>query len=141
LALIRRPGKAVSTKIAGRYRSPYLAALDGADPVDDAIRPDGHPVELDLERDLPAAADAHRQATLRGDEERARLARRRAEARGEPGRTEARRSPRPTGGGLDRDGQAASAATGARSKRSCRCSGPTPTSALGGAWVAPTVWA
>lgn len=31
------------TKIAGRYLSPYLAALDGADPVDEAQRPDGQP--------------------------------------------------------------------------------------------------
>ena len=69
------------TKVAGRYLSPYLAALDGADPVDEAGRPDGHAVELDLERDLPGAADALRQATLRGEEERARLDQRRAEAR------------------------------------------------------------
>lgn len=71
------------TKIAGRYLSPYLAVLDGADPVDEAARPDGHPVGLDLERDPPATADALRQASLRGDEERARLAQRRAEARSE----------------------------------------------------------
>jgi sulfide:quinone oxidoreductase len=71
------------TKIAGRYLSPYLAALDGAEPVDDAARPDGHPVELDLERDVPATADALRQASLRGEEERARLARQRADARSE----------------------------------------------------------
>jgi sulfide:quinone oxidoreductase len=70
------------TKIAGRYLSPYLAALDGAEAVEDAPRPDGQPVELDLERDLPSAADALRQASLRGEEERARLARRRKEARG-----------------------------------------------------------
>jgi sulfide:quinone oxidoreductase len=69
------------TKIAGRYLSPYLAALDGVDPAEKAPPPDGHPVELDLERDLPATADALRQASLRGDDERARLARRRAEAR------------------------------------------------------------
>ncbi|MGH2892522.1 MAG: FAD-dependent oxidoreductase [Solirubrobacteraceae bacterium] len=68
------------TKIAGRYLSPYLAALDGADPVDEAERPDGQPVELDLERDVPSTADALRQASLRGEEERLRLseARRRA---------------------------------------------------------------
>lgn len=71
------------TKIAGRYLSPYLAALDGVDPVDETERPDGEPVELDLERDLPSTADALRQATLRGEEERARLAQRRAEARTE----------------------------------------------------------
>jgi sulfide:quinone oxidoreductase len=69
------------TKIAGRYLSPYLAALDGADPVGEPAPPDGHPVELDLERDLPATADALRQASLRGEEERARLAKVRAEAR------------------------------------------------------------
>jgi sulfide:quinone oxidoreductase len=69
------------TKIAGRYLSPYLAALDGVDPVEEAPHPDGHPVELDLERDLPATADALRQASLRGEEERARIAQRRAEAR------------------------------------------------------------
>jgi sulfide:quinone oxidoreductase len=43
------------TKIAGRYLSPYLAEL-GESFGDE--RPTGHPVELDLERDLPAAADA-----------------------------------------------------------------------------------
>lgn len=69
------------TKIAGRYLSPYLAAFEGADPIDETARPDGHPVELDLERDLPATADALRQASLRGDEERARVAKLRAEAR------------------------------------------------------------
>lgn len=78
------------TKIAGRYLSPYLAAIDGAEPVDEAARPDGHPVELDLERDLPATADALRQASLRGEEERARLAQQRAEAR-----TEERSSQKP----------------------------------------------
>src|SRR5437763_8170250 len=71
------------TKIAGRYLSPYLAALDGVDPVDETERPDGQPVELDLERDLPSTADALRQASLRGAEERARLAQRRAQARAE----------------------------------------------------------
>jgi sulfide:quinone oxidoreductase len=71
------------TKIAGRYLSPYLAALDGIDPVQETGRPDGQPVELDLERDLPSTADALRQASLRGEEERVRLAQRRAEARAE----------------------------------------------------------
>ena len=37
--------------------------------------------ELDLERDVPATADALRQASLRSEAERARLAERRAEAR------------------------------------------------------------
>jgi sulfide:quinone oxidoreductase len=69
------------TKIAGRYLSPYLAALGGADPVDDAARPDGHPVVLDFERELPSVADALRQASLRGEHERARFATRRAGAR------------------------------------------------------------
>ena len=48
------------TKIAGRYLSPYLAELDRAQAVGEAPQPDGRPVELDLERDLPAAADALR---------------------------------------------------------------------------------
>jgi sulfide:quinone oxidoreductase len=69
------------TKIAGRYLSPYLAARHGTDALDEAPRPDGHPVELDLERDLPSAADALRQASLRDESERARLAQRRADAR------------------------------------------------------------
>jgi len=69
------------TKIAGRYLSPYLAALDGTQAVDEASRPDGEPVELDLERELPAAADALRQASLRGEASRARFAQSRAEAR------------------------------------------------------------
>jgi len=77
------------TKIAGRYLSPYLAALDGAQAVDEAQRPRGEPVELDLERDLPAVADALRQASLRGDTERERFAERRAQART---RTPAQRS-------------------------------------------------
>lgn len=46
------------TKIAGRYLSPYLAALAESEAGD--ARPPGQPVELDLERDLPAAADALR---------------------------------------------------------------------------------
>src|SRR4051812_27908256 len=48
------------TKIAGRYLSPYLAELAEAEDAD--RRPSGQPVELDLERDLPAAADAMRAA-------------------------------------------------------------------------------
>jgi sulfide:quinone oxidoreductase len=50
------------TKIAGRYLSPYLAQLADAAVTGDDARPDGKPVELDLERDLPAAADALRDA-------------------------------------------------------------------------------
>ena len=69
------------TKIAGRYLSPYLAARHGTDAVGEGPQPDGQPVELDLERDVPATADALRQATLRGEAERARLAERRAAAR------------------------------------------------------------
>jgi sulfide:quinone oxidoreductase len=42
------------TKIAGRYLSPYLSD------VAEDTRPSGQPVDLDLERDLPAAADALR---------------------------------------------------------------------------------
>ncbi len=69
------------TKVAGRYLSPFLAALDGMDAVGDAPQPDGEPVELDLERELPSAADALRQASLRSPAERARFAQRRADAR------------------------------------------------------------
>ncbi len=69
------------TKIAGRYLSPYLAARHGTDAVGEGPQPDGQPVELDLERDVPATADALRQASLRSGAERARLAERRAEAR------------------------------------------------------------
>lgn len=71
------------TKIAGRYLSPYLAALGGTPPVDEVPPPAGEPVELDLERDLPSAADALRQASLRGDADRTRFAQRRAQARTE----------------------------------------------------------
>jgi sulfide:quinone oxidoreductase len=52
------------TKIAGRYLSPYLAALDEAEALGQAPEPDGHAVDLDLERDAPAVADALR--TRRG---------------------------------------------------------------------------
>lgn len=55
------------TKNAGRYLSPYLARLDGTPTFDDAPRPHGEAVELDLERDLPATADAMRQASLRSN--------------------------------------------------------------------------
>ncbi len=48
------------TKIAGRYLSPYLLAL--SETVGQAPEPEGHAVELDLERDVPAAADALRTA-------------------------------------------------------------------------------
>lgn len=69
------------TKIAGRYLSPYLAARDDAADLDAGPQPDGEPVELDLERELPAAADALRRASLRDASERARIAQRREEAR------------------------------------------------------------
>ena len=47
------------TKIAGRYLSPYLAERDEAAAQRRRRRdPTGEPVELDLERDLPSAADA-----------------------------------------------------------------------------------
>ena len=72
------------TKIAGRYLSPYLATLRGADPIDAAARPDGHPVELDLERELPSAADTLPQASPPREHQRARPAPRRAEARRDP---------------------------------------------------------
>jgi sulfide:quinone oxidoreductase len=72
------------TKIAGRYLSPYLAARHGTDAVGEGPQPDGQPVELDLERDVPATADALRQASLRGEAERAQFAQRRADARREP---------------------------------------------------------
>jgi len=50
------------TKIAGRYLSPFLLALEDSEAVGRAAEPDGHPVDLDLERDVPAAADALRAA-------------------------------------------------------------------------------
>jgi len=45
------------TKIAGRYLSPYLAARDRTQAVGEIPQPSGHPVELDLDLDRPAAAD------------------------------------------------------------------------------------
>jgi sulfide:quinone oxidoreductase len=54
------------TKIAGRYLSPYLSEVADAAMLGEEAHPSGHPVELDLERDLPAAADALRSAR-RGD--------------------------------------------------------------------------
>jgi len=36
------------TKVAGRYLSPYLGAIEDAEVVGGAATPDGHPVELDL---------------------------------------------------------------------------------------------
>jgi sulfide:quinone oxidoreductase len=71
------------TKIAGRYLSPYLVARQDDGAAGDPGQPDGRPVELDLEREVPSVADALRQARLRGDDERARLRQRRDEARRE----------------------------------------------------------
>jgi sulfide:quinone oxidoreductase len=48
------------TKVAGRYLAPYLQELAAADEAGAAAAPSGQPVELDLERELPAAADALR---------------------------------------------------------------------------------
>jgi sulfide:quinone oxidoreductase len=45
------------TKIAGRYLSPYLAELDRAQAIGEPPRPNGQPVELDI--DMPAPMDAH----------------------------------------------------------------------------------
>jgi sulfide:quinone oxidoreductase len=56
------------TKVAGRYLSPFLAEIDQAEDLGDGLpQPDGRPVELDLEREIPAAADALRLARSRGD--------------------------------------------------------------------------
>jgi sulfide:quinone oxidoreductase len=53
------------TKIAGRYLAPYLAQRDEAEALGRAPDPPGHAVQLDLERDVPAAADALRAADRR----------------------------------------------------------------------------
>lgn len=53
------------TKVAGRYLAPFLEAYDIADQTGEAPAPDGAPVELDLARDVPAAADALRLADQR----------------------------------------------------------------------------
>lgn len=53
------------TKVAGRYLAPFLHALDEAEQLGETPHPDGQPVELDLEREVPAAADALRLARLR----------------------------------------------------------------------------
>ena len=46
------------TKVAGRYLAPYLHAIAGGKAGERPIPPPGKPVELDLERELSAAADA-----------------------------------------------------------------------------------
>jgi sulfide:quinone oxidoreductase len=48
------------TKVAGRYLSPYLDAFEESEATGAPSEPAGEPVELDLERSLPAAADALR---------------------------------------------------------------------------------
>jgi sulfide:quinone oxidoreductase len=80
-AAVRRALWWPPTKIAGRYLSPYLAARQGPEALGEGAQPEGELVELDLARDLPAAADALRQASLRNRAERERIAQRRAEAR------------------------------------------------------------
>lgn len=52
------------TKVAGKYLSPFLYALDTAEPGQDAA-PSGAPIDLDLATALPAAADALRAADQR----------------------------------------------------------------------------
>jgi sulfide:quinone oxidoreductase len=53
------------TKIAGRYLAPYLAARDEAEALGRTPEPPGAGVLLDLEREVPAAADALRSARKR----------------------------------------------------------------------------
>ena len=48
------------TKVAGRYLSLYLQEIASAQDAGETAAPSGQPVELDLERELPAAADALR---------------------------------------------------------------------------------
>ena len=80
------------TKIAGRYLAPYLASRDeGAALGDEAVAPAGHPVELDLERELPAAADALRISALRNAANTDAFALRRAEHAGDRAAAELQR--------------------------------------------------
>jgi sulfide:quinone oxidoreductase len=53
------------TKVAGRYLSPFLYGLDETEQVGDVAAPSGAPVELDLEREVAAAADELRAAAER----------------------------------------------------------------------------
>jgi hypothetical protein len=53
------------TKVAGRYLAPFLASLEDAERVGEDYRPEGRLVQLDLERELPAVADALTLARLR----------------------------------------------------------------------------
>jgi sulfide:quinone oxidoreductase len=55
------------TKVAGRYLAPYLQEIAEAQETGRAAAPSGQPVELDLERELPAAADALRETSRSGD--------------------------------------------------------------------------
>jgi sulfide:quinone oxidoreductase len=75
------------TKVAGRYLSPFLAGTA----TDTPAAPPGHPVDLDVGRDVAAAADALHMARLRDGENRARYALRRAEAGAEAGQREVQR--------------------------------------------------
>jgi sulfide:quinone oxidoreductase len=52
------------TKVAGRYLAPYLDTLADGEAGERPIPPPGKPVELDLERELPAAADALQLASV-----------------------------------------------------------------------------
>jgi sulfide:quinone oxidoreductase len=54
------------TKIAGEYLAPYLAGLEAAEATPAGDRPAGHLVELDVARDVPAAAAALEAARRRG---------------------------------------------------------------------------
>jgi sulfide:quinone oxidoreductase len=54
------------TKVAGRYLSPFLQEIADARDTGREAAPSGQPVELDLERDLPAAADALRESSRSG---------------------------------------------------------------------------
>jgi sulfide:quinone oxidoreductase len=53
------------TKVAGRYLAPFLASLEDAERIGEDDRPEGRLVQLDLERELPAVADALALARLR----------------------------------------------------------------------------
>jgi sulfide:quinone oxidoreductase len=50
------------TKVAGRYLSPFLYGLEEAEEFGELTAPRGEPVELDLQREVAAAADALRVA-------------------------------------------------------------------------------
>jgi sulfide:quinone oxidoreductase len=69
------------TKVAGRYLAPFLASLEEAERVGEDYRPEGRLVQLDLERELPAVADALTLARLRARATHADHELRRAERR------------------------------------------------------------